>query len=120
MGGVTPKPKTIEAEEFVLRDEKGTRRGLLATTSGQTGSGPSLTLFNPNGDEQVSIVASDRGSFLAIHDAEGELRAHIEAHDRDTSLLLYDENGVKRIELMAEPRYTWLIMREVSMVCAVD
>jgi hypothetical protein len=112
MGKAAPNPKTIEAEEFVLRDESGIRRGLLAITSELSGSGPSLTLFNPDGREQVEMVATNKESFINLNSADGATLAIIGVNDREATLEFYDHYGVRRIALLAGPTNTWLTMSD--------
>jgi hypothetical protein len=90
MGQIAPhRPvKTLEAEEFVLRDSRGQIRASLGTTQGP--SATILQIHGDNGKPRTRVtVSSDGTSSLEVMDAS----------DRVRLLLGLRENGSPRIWL---------------------
>lgn len=70
MGQAAPK-KTVEANEFVLKDASGRVRGQLLMRL----LGPDLTLFDENGTPLAGLGASAYGPGLYLNDEKGKTRA---------------------------------------------
>ena len=90
MGQISPHrwAKTLEAEEFVLRDGRGQIRASLATTQGS--SSTILQIHGDNGKPRTRItVSSDGTSSLEVMDSGDHVRL----------LLGVKENGSPRIWL---------------------
>jgi hypothetical protein len=81
-------PKSLEAEEFVLRDSRGQVRAVLGTA--QSASATMLQIFGENGKPRTRLtVASDGTSSLEIIDSGERVRV----------LLGVKDNGSPRIWL---------------------
>jgi hypothetical protein len=90
MGQAPPHrmPKSLEAEEFVLRDSRGQVRAVLGTT--QNASATMLQIFGENGKPRTRLtVTSDGTSSLEI----------IDSGERVRLLLGVKDNGLPRIWL---------------------
>ena len=84
-------PKSLEAEEFVLRDSRGQVRASLGTT--QNASATVLQIFGENGKPRTRIsVSSDGTSSLEVIDSGERVRV----------LLGVKDNGSPRIWLGSE------------------
>ena len=108
MGQALPKPtpKTIEAEEFVLRDSKGKKRAVLgfapfvpaspylgflnedrlSVALGIKPDGPELSLFDQRGTELVQLGVTAVGASLSLGSA-GDTRVLLARGQDGTSLL---------------------------------
>ena len=99
MGQTPPHrlPKTLEAEEFVLRDGRGQVRASLGMTQNPTAT--VLQIHGDNGKPRTRItVSSDGGSSLEVMDGGDRVRV----------LLGVRENGAPRIWLGNENgRIVW-------------
>ena len=88
MGQASPK-RTVEANEFVLRDANGKERAWL----GVIGSGPMLALYDASGKERVRLVALAGGSNFALFNANGEAAARLAVIADAPTLDLSDKEG---------------------------
>ena len=91
LGAASPK-RTVEAEEFVLRDANGDERARL----GITASGSALGFRDANGN--LRAVLSTKGG-LILYDAKGDMRLSLGDLPGGAALLLKDANGVSRVML---------------------
>ncbi len=74
-GAADQKPGTVEAREFVLRDDNGVMRASLTIRSDGT---PGFGLFDKNGKVRLSFDLDAEGKAgLNLHDGEGILRAAV-------------------------------------------
>ena len=90
--GQAPASRTVEANEFILRDSAGRMRGSLSMDLGLV---PELALFDENGREQFSVEAIGlRGAVLSMGDMLAE-RGALLANDseRGAYLRLSDKEG---------------------------
>jgi hypothetical protein len=105
-----PMPATMEAPEFLLRDDQGAIRGrwnvtgfslvdpsgrVRAGISASAGGAPNLTLFSKDGGVRavVGLGAEDTPA-LTLHDHRSRVRARIAVGlDQVASITLFDDNG---------------------------
>src|SRR5258705_13142056 len=81
-------PKSLEAEEFVLRDSRGQVRAVLGTAQNATAT--MLQIFGENGKPRTRLtVASDGSSSLEVIDSGERVRVLVGVKD----------NGAPRIWL---------------------
>ncbi len=90
--GQAPATRTVEANEFVLRDESGRVRGRLSMTD----SGPALSLYDQNGHIRIMLDVLASGPGLSLLDANGKIRLVLTVEASGPGLALVDENGRKR------------------------
>ncbi len=69
--GVSNIPSVIRARKFILEDNSGNVRAVLATDKEGTG----LTLLDQNGENRIMLGASELGNGLLIFDQNGKVRA---------------------------------------------
>jgi hypothetical protein len=82
MGQAPPHrmPKSLEAEEFMLRDNRGQVRAVLGTA--QNGSATMLQIFGENGKPRTRLtVASDGTSSLEVIDSGERVRVLVGVKD---------------------------------------
>jgi hypothetical protein len=129
IGGSSQKkiPKTIEADQYVLRDEAGKRRAVLEVcTQGHTvlslsdknekprvtlvvaaDGSPVMSLDDENGHSRVSFASSKvfGGSVINLADREGKLRLGMAVRDDGgvPTLDLRDKEANRRIILGVKP-----------------
>ncbi|OFV94413.1 MAG: hypothetical protein A3H28_09725 [Acidobacteria bacterium RIFCSPLOWO2_02_FULL_61_28] len=98
--GQAPPPRTVEANEFTLRDGSGRVRGQLSMTN----SGPALSLYDQNGHVRTMLDVLASGPGLSLLDANGKIRAALVVEANGPGLALVDGNGKKRamVNLVAE------------------
>jgi hypothetical protein len=89
--------KVIRANAFVLVDEQGDTRAVLA--AGKDGLEPGLCLFDEKGEVRAALSVSDDGPRLVLYDEKGTPRAGLNAFKDGPGLLLHDENGETRAAL---------------------
>jgi hypothetical protein len=96
--GQTPGHRTVEANEFVLKDADGTVRGRWSVAA----LGPRFVLLDATGKERVAFNMNPGGAGLTLSDASGRARAHLVATVNGPGLLLTDANGKDRLFLFAD------------------
>ena len=84
MGQASP-PRTVEANEFVLKDSSGTVRGRFSTY----GQNTMLRLFDANGKSRLWLHVGG----LVLWDNEGKTRAALSMNEEETILDLVGTNG---------------------------
>lgn len=93
MGQTTPY-RTIEANEFVLKDTQGKMRGKLAMTDG---TAPELILYDSGGIDRVRLGANPfLGSMLSFYSAEkksGPLRDGLKIDINEAGVAIFDDAG---------------------------
>jgi hypothetical protein len=85
MGQAAPHrmPKSLEAEEFVLRDSRGQVRAVLGTAQNATAT--MLQIFGENGKPRTRLtVASDGTSSLEVIDSGERVRVLVGVKDNGT------------------------------------
>ena len=81
--------KVIRANGFVLVDEKGKERAVLAVVK----SVPRLSLFDENGKPRAGLGVDKDGPRLSLFDENGKPRAGLSVPKDGPMLSLWDENG---------------------------
>jgi hypothetical protein len=100
MGLDAPKVRTMEAEQFVLRDSKGKERAVLK----MLGDLPALAFYSVAGKPVMGLGTNEvGGTGLAIYDDTGRARATLGLSGGGPSLILSDGNGEPRIALGSVP-----------------
>ncbi|SRR5213594_531807 len=84
--GQAPAARTIEANEFVLRDSKGTARARLS----MDGDMPKLILLNANGKDGVVLYQASDTSGISLNDGNGRERAFLYASNSGSGLRIED------------------------------
>ncbi len=97
-GAVEQKPATIEAREFVLRDDSGVMRASLTIRPDGT---PGFGLFDKSGRVRLSFDLDAEGQAgLNLHDGSGTLRAAVAMRpDGTPGLALFGTKGQVRASL---------------------
>src|SRR5207302_7791352 len=102
--GQPRKPKTVEAERFILRDAAGNVRALL----GMDLEGGTFLHLNDQGRNAIELCVKGDGSrLLAVRDREGDVRAYLslaafEEESQEPDLVeftLFDPDLVARVAL---------------------
>jgi hypothetical protein len=124
--GQAQTSRTLEANEFVLKDNSGTVRARLSvdTTNGPIltfyrdrihisaslagGDEPSLTLFRAGTDEQVQLGANRTFNGLGLY--EKEIRAGLSVQNGNPGLELYDESGKPRVAIEAAKNSDFIVL----------
>lgn len=107
MGQSAPKSRTVEANSFVLTDEKGNMRADLSMVGGA-----GLTVYDSKGEPRGMFAVNEDGAFLTLKDAErqkgsvltvnsdsvllrrhGKIQARLFVDDDGPSLALEDTQG---------------------------
>jgi hypothetical protein len=91
--------KVVEAERFVLRDERGAHRAeLLVGSSGRT----EFFLRDGAGRAHLAFVVADDGrAFVVVTDQDDKARAVLDSSPR---LALSDQYGRERLQLAVAPQ----------------
>ena len=63
--------KTVEADEFVLKDKLGRVRAKMAVGE----EGPVLSLYDANGETRVAVGVTTAGPCLSLYDTAGKPQA---------------------------------------------
>jgi hypothetical protein len=99
MGQAVPGSRTVEAEQFVLKDASGKTRGTMATRADGT---PRLEFLEEDGKPRVVLAVWPNGSAsLGLSEKErmgGAMLATLP--DGSTMLRLYDKNATPRAVLI--------------------
>ena len=100
MGQASPMRRVVEAEEFVLRDESGVKRGALAVLPGGVAG---LAISDRSGEPRVSLTVYHGGEpVLTLSDKDGRSRASLVLlPDGSPSFYLKDQSGKVRSVLGA-------------------
>jgi hypothetical protein len=103
----------VSAQRFVVRDNHGTARGLLACNDSGV---PSLSLLAPDGETvraTLGLTSSGEGSSIVMKDSNGENRLTFTVTNGGVpSIALTDTEGRNRISLgVADNGVTFLAMR---------
>jgi len=95
MGQAPPKRRVVEAEEFVLRDESGVKRGALAVLPGGAAG---LAISDRSGEPRASLTVYQGGEpVLTLSDKDGKSRASLVLlADGSPSFYLKDQGGKVR------------------------
>ncbi len=98
-GRARPK-RTVEAEKFVLRDEDGKMRAMLAMTE----EGAALVFGDANGEARGKLVITSEGAALVLYDANGKMPARLSITPEGATLVFDDANGkmLARLFMTAE------------------
>ena len=98
--GQSPANRTVEANEFILKDENGKIRGIWSNVAA---SGPIFTLLDSTGKRRVTLNVLDvLGPGLTLTDAGGRERVRLLATVAGPGLNLTDANGKDRVYLFAD------------------
>lgn len=91
-------PKRIRAQEFDVVDASGGVRAALLVS--ENGAGPSLKLYDQNGEPCVVLGMGDSGPALGLCDRTGTTRIALAMlADGEPTLSLYDQNDTARAVL---------------------
>ena len=93
--GQAPATRTVEANDFVLKDESGKVRGRLYMTA----LGPSFALLDENGKQRASLGVLADMPGLSLFDANGRGRVGLVNGPSGPGLALFDANEKKRASL---------------------
>jgi hypothetical protein len=88
--------KEVRANHFVVEDENGKVRAVLAVFK----DGPGLTLADENGNPRAMLIMGKGGPALTLSDENGKVRAGLNATKETAGLTLADENGKNRAALV--------------------
>ena len=96
------RPKVVVAEEFLLIDKDGKRRGTWSTTLYKR---PTFTLCDADELERVIAFVSDSGlpSFGLLNKGGHPIVGIGETPDGRIGLQVSDESGAQRIEICVDP-----------------
>ena len=87
--------RVVEAEKFVLKDEKGISRAEL----GMTASGPGLRLCDEGGIARLGLDVDKGGPGISIYDETGKTRVVLGIGKDGPVIELSDEVGRHRVSL---------------------
>jgi hypothetical protein len=110
--GMAAKRRSVQANEFILRDSNGITRAALRMGStgprllfydengkaarvllGVLGSGPALGLYDKNGRTRVSLAVTSNGANLTFNDNDEKLRAELGMLDGGPNLMFLNPDG---------------------------
>lgn len=103
MGQARPS-RTVEAEQFVLRDSQGRQRLVIGTPRNSgvafdlAPDEPAIWIMGENGVDRAILS----GDGLGFADEKGKRQARVEISKTGSALDLYDLNGKERIKLSGE------------------
>ena len=80
---------TVQAREFVVVDEQGTRHALLHVDQ----DGPGLVLFDENSNPRVGLAVLKGGTALILSDENGKPRAGMVLPENGPMFGLHDTEG---------------------------
>ena len=89
------KSRVIEAEQFILTDGKGEKRGGMIVTP----QGPALEFYDSNRTLRLNLSIFNDSPNLTIKDARGTGIAILADVPTGPGLMLYDRNGDPRAQL---------------------
>jgi len=115
------KPKTVEAERFILRDEFGRQRAALTVSKGGdpalylldtdeqarvalglSKDGPGLYFTDPGGKHRAVLARNNDGIGFDLLDENGKSRAAFHVNDKASGFIIKDAGGGLRVELVVE------------------
>jgi hypothetical protein len=99
--------KTIEANEFILRDGNGNVRARLSMN--ETLSNPEMVLLDDKGKKRIELeggVGSRFGGIVSVFDTQGQQRGLFSARDIGGGISLLDSKGTPRTTL--SPGDVWV------------
>ena len=96
--GQGPTSRTVEANEFLLKDANGKVRGRWSLRA----HGPGFALLDANDKERVALDVLDAGAGLTLSDASGRQRTHLVATVSGPGLSLTDANGKARLSVFTD------------------
>lgn len=97
LSAAAPKPKTVDAERFVVVDNGGKQRAAFGVSE----NGASLKISNEKGKTVVLMEVSEDGTpVLAFKDENSTIRALLTLGEDDPILSLHDENETPRAMLL--------------------
>jgi hypothetical protein len=85
-------PKSIEAEQFLLRGADGT----VVAKLGQFEAGPGLALMDTTGEVRAGIIVTDAGPSISLFDADGQRRLELRNDAETARVSVYDRKGTLR------------------------
>ena len=92
--GQTSARRTVEANEFILKDTEGRVRGKLTMTENVV---PELILFDSSGTDRIRLAANPLiGSTLSLYSMRGKsgpLQDGLKADLNETGLAIFDDEG---------------------------
>jgi hypothetical protein len=99
--------KTIEANEFFLRDGSGNIRAKLSMDENH--SGPVMVLLDEKGRPRIKLQGGDQslyGGIVSVFDSQGQLRGLFSARDIGGGISLLDSGGHPRTTMF--PGDVWV------------
>jgi hypothetical protein len=102
-----PSTKTVEANEFILRDGSGHVRARLSMD--ETLSGPELVLQDERGRPRIKLEGSSTslyGGMVRVFDSQGQLRGLFSARENGGGISLLDSGGHPKTTLF--PGDVWV------------
>ena len=87
--GAVVEPRVFRGSEFLLEDETGKLRAVLAVDK----DGPGLSLLDETGMPRVKIMLGKDGPLLVLGDENGKPRASLSADKNGSVLALADKTG---------------------------
>lgn len=90
--------RTVEAQEFILKDAGGRVRGVLTAKTGA----PRLELRDANGIQAATLGSTSNGATLSLNDPNGGAAVALGVTGYARGLSLYDANSQRRAEFNLE------------------
>ncbi len=104
--GQAPSPKTVEAHEFILRDDSGNVRAKLSMNEH---ANPEMVFLDEKGGARIKLEG-ENGSFyggvISVFDSHGQQRGLFAARDTGGGISLLDSKGRPRTTL--SPGDLWI------------
>jgi hypothetical protein len=99
MGQASPN-RTVEANEFILRDEQGRTRAWLHMEA----DGPYFTLTDASGKGRLGLtVRETEGTGISMYDPYGKIRVALGEGRTGRSLAFYGDNGEQQVTIKDGP-----------------
>ena len=92
---LTSRDQIVEAQQFIVRDAKGDKRGALAVTA----DGPVLEFYDSNHTLRLVLSLLNNMPNLVMKDASGTGVLALADVPTGPGLMLYDRNGEPRAQL---------------------
>ncbi len=99
MAQAASQSRTVEANEFILRDASGHVRGEFSAGSDSA----RLALWDKRRRAAISLGMAQNGPVLSLGDSAGRLRAGLFLNSDAPDLCFFDGNSNKAAELYAGP-----------------